>query len=161
MKRKLLVLTIASVLFALAGCQDKGDRYPAIDDPETPVGPKGDAAVYTIKQLLQCDPANPQGINIADKFDFFEGLKLKLWFTDGEAHTMEFTNGDRIPFYPFDFEVPAGKIECVLDETAEPAELRIKATDQLIAVKENGALTISFHLDSKLITYKYKLRTEE
>jgi predicted small lipoprotein YifL len=153
MKKKLTILSIASMLFALAGCKDDVP-VSTPEDSGTPTDPRSDVAVYEVRQVLQFDPVNVKGTDIGRKFDFFRTLRLTLWM-DGETVThLEFSNGT-IPFYPYAYQIPEGKVECVLDDSVTPAELRVKGTNELVALLEEGQLAINFTLDSKLVSYKY------
>lgn len=153
MKKKLTVFAMASFLLAFASCKD--DPANTGGPEPTPEEPRDTRVEYSIRQVLQFDPETPKGVDFAPAFDFFDDVRLTLWLHGSDITHFEWVPGD-VPFSPFDFDVPTGKVECVLDKETEPFEIRIKATDELFAVVEAGELVIDFVLDNPAVNYKYK-----
>ncbi|MDR2911900.1 MAG: hypothetical protein LBV38_01155 [Alistipes sp.] len=151
--KKVLFLAAAAMLFTLAGCNDCSDRmtddYPANYDVH-----------YGLRQVVQYDPMNIDGIDVGPKLDFFSTLRFTIHYTDGAISAASFTNGD-IPFSPFGFDVPEGRFECEFDDFAIPNELRIAGTDNVIAYFQNGEFSIPFQLDHSSISYKYTFKGVE
>ena len=58
------------------------------------------------------------------------------------------TFSPNVPFSPYNFEIPEGRIDCYLDTEALPNELRITGTENVIAYYQNGEFSIPFQLDS-------------
>lgn len=70
MKKNTLILVIVSLLFSLSGCNTDdrvkmSDNYPVDGDIN-----------YGIRQVMQYDEVNINGIDVASKFPFFETLSL-------------------------------------------------------------------------------------
>ena len=90
MKKYALILTCAAACAALTGCEDVSDRmssdYPSTYDIK-----------YGIRQVLQYDPMNINGIDVAEKFDFFGTLRFTIHVKDNRMASLEFSNGD-VPF---------------------------------------------------------------
>lgn len=84
MKKNILIFAIASLLFSLAGC-DTDDRvkmskdYPADGDIN-----------YGIRQVMQYDDVNINGIDIASKFAFFDTFRLTIHYTDSKISGVTF-----------------------------------------------------------------------
>lgn len=112
---------------------------------------------YGLRQVLQYDPMNINGIDVVDKFDFFSTLRFTIQVRGGKMVCLEFSNG-KVPFSPFSFELPQGEVECVFDSEVFPNELRIKGTDHVIAYFQDGEFSIPFQLDSKQLNYKYTFK---
>ena len=72
---------------------------------------------YGLRQVLEYDPMNINGIDVVDKFDFFSTLRFTIEVHDGKMTHLEFSNGE-VPFSPFAFEVPDGVVECEFDTDA-------------------------------------------
>ena len=120
MKKYALILTCAAACAALTGCEDVSDRmssdYPSTYDIK-----------YGIRQVLQYDPMNINGIDVAEKFDFFGTLRFTIHVKDNRMASLEFSNGD-VPFSPYAFEIPSGEVECYLDTEALPCGSRGRTT---------------------------------
>ena len=160
MKKSLLIIICASVLSVLSGC-DKESVSTGGGQPTGPTDEGGQTkAEYVIRQVLQSDPENVDGVDLYDKFDFFSTLKMILYVTDGDIVAMEFSNGN-IPFYPYSFEVPEGKFDCEFDSTVEPNLLKIKGTDNVVARIDNGQIVVDFKLDCEKLNYRYTFRLEK
>jgi hypothetical protein len=143
----------ASMLFGAAGCYETSDKmtdnYPADYD-----------VTYGLRQVVQYDPMNIDGINVGPKFDFFNTLRFTIHYTDGRITAAGFTNGG-VPFSPFGFNVPDGRFEVDFDTDASPNELRIKGTDNVLAYFMNGEFSVPFRLDHSTISYKYTFKGVE
>ena len=150
MKKYALILTCAAACAALTGCEGVSDRmssdYPSSYDIK-----------YGIRQVLQYDPMNINGIDVAEKFDFFGTLRFTIHVKDNRMASLEFSNGD-VPFSPYAFEIPSGEVECYLDTEALPNELRIKGTDNVVAYFQNGEFSVPFQLDCEELNYKYTFK---
>lgn len=152
MKKNILIFAIASLLFSLAGC-DTDDRVKMSKDYPT----DGDIN-YGIRQVMQYDDVNINGIDIASKFAFFDTFRLTIHYTDSKISGVTFSNGD-VPFSPYNFEIPEGRIDCYLDTEALPNELRIIGTENVIAYYQNGEFSIPFQLDCPSLDYKYTFKS--
>lgn len=152
MKKNTLIFAIVSLLFSLSGC-NTDDRVKMSDD--YPVD--GDIN-YGIRQVMQYDEVNINGIDVASKFPFFETLRLTIHYTDSKISGVTFSNGE-VPFSPYNFEVPSGKVDCYLDTDALPNELRITGTDHVIAYYQNGEFSVPFKLDCPSLDYKYTFKS--
>jgi len=152
MKKNELIFIIVSVILSFSGCNTT-DRlmmdkdYPADGD-----------ITYGIRQVMQYDEVNINGIDIASKLPFFETFRLTIHYTDSKISGVTFSNGD-VPFSPYNFEVPAGKIDCFLDTDARPNELRITGTKNVIAYFQSGEFSIPFKLDCSGLNYKYTFKS--
>lgn len=154
MKKRVFILTMVSAMFSLFSC-DNG-----LTDQMTPDYPKDGDVTYGIRQVMQYDPMNINGIDVAGKFDFFSTLKLTIHITDSKITAMTYTNGD-VPFSPYDFEIPTGRFDCVLDTEVLPNVLRIKGTNNVIAIYKKGEFIVPFQLDSKALSYEYTFKNFE
>jgi hypothetical protein len=160
MKRKLLILAAMSMIFSWQGCNDVAHNWPSGGNSTIPEEPKGDVVTYVLGQVLQYDPANVDGVDILGELDFFGGMTLTLYLTDGEITALEFDN-DCVPFLPYSFDVPTEKVECLLDKSVTPNEIRLKATNEVIAVLDKGKMMVDFRLDSEQLSYRYTFKTVE
>ena len=143
MKKNTLILVIVSLLFFLSGCNTDdrvrmSDNYPVDGDIN-----------YGIRQVMQYDEVNINGIDVASKFPFFETLRLTIHYTDSKISGVTFSNG----------EVPSGEVDCYLDTEALPNELRITGTEHVIAYYQNGEFTVPFQLDCPSLNYKYTFKS--
>lgn len=154
MKRKNAPFAMAILLLALAACKDDGTTYGGGKEPE-PQESRDTSVEYSIRQVLRTDPETPGGVDVAPAFDFFDDVRLTLWLHGLDITHLLYEKGS-VPFSPFDYEVPTGKVECALDRTVEPAEIRIKETGALFAVVEAGEVVVNFRLDNEAVGYKYK-----
>jgi hypothetical protein len=152
MKKYVLIFAIVSVLFSFLRC-DNTDRlimtsdYPADYD-----------ITYGIRQVMQYDEVNINGIDLAAKLPFFETFRLTIHYADSKVSAVTLSNGN-IPFSPYDFDIPAGKTACYLDTEALPNALRIAGTDHVIAYFQNGEFSIPFKLDCSALDYKYTFKS--
>jgi len=152
MKKNVLIFTVVSVLLSLSGC-DNADRL--MMDPNYPANYDIN---YGIRQVMQYDEVNINGIDIAPKLPFFTTFGLTLHYTDSKISGVTFSNGD-VPFSPFNFEIPAGKVDCYLDTDTLPNVLRITGTKNVIAIYQKGEFTIPFRLDCGKLSYKYTFKS--
>ncbi|MCD8260477.1 MAG: hypothetical protein LUD15_02425 [Bacteroides sp.] len=115
---------------------------------------------YSLFHVYQYDEVNINGIDIAQKFDFFDTFKLILHYTDGKISAVTFNNED-ISFFPYSYEIPAGKVDAYLDTTVLPNELRITGSgpDLVIAYFVDGEFSIPFKLDCPSVDYKYTFKS--
>jgi hypothetical protein len=152
MKKDVLIFIVISVLFSLSSCENT-DRlkmdadYPADFDVN-----------YGLRQVMQYDEVNINGIDLAAKFSFFETLRLTIHYTDSKISGVTFTNGE-IPFSAYDFEIPSGKVDCYLDTGVLPNELRITGTNHVIAYFQSGEFSVPFKLDCPALDYKYTFKS--
>ena len=61
------------------------------------------------------------------------------------------------PFDAWGVELPEGDMECTLDTSVVPNELRT-VDGLLLATFESNGFTVSFQLDCDQLTYKYKFQ---
>ncbi len=111
--------------------------------------------VYCLKSVKQYDPVNVGGIDVYKYFDFFKSLTFTIHFVDEKVSSINFENGS-IPFLPYTFNVPSGDIDCYLETSITPYELRIKSNDDVIAYYLRGEFYIPFQLDCEEISYEYR-----
>lgn len=163
MKKYAIILAAALLAGTFAGCEDEATLpYIPVEKPDDTTPPDGkDPATHTVTyrldKVLLCAPENTNGTNIIGKFNFFASMRMTLSVSPTKT-TLVLDNGE-IPFYPFSEKLPAGEIECELDTNVSPNVLRIKGSETEIATFENDGFTISFQLDCKSLTYKYKFRS--
>ncbi len=153
MKKILLMAAAASMLFAAAGCGELSDKM-------TETYPTDYDVTYGLRQVLQYDPMNIDGINVGPKFDFFETLRFTIHYTGGRITAASFTNGG-VPFSPFGFNVPDGRFEVDFDTDVSPNELRVKGSANVLAYFLNGEFSVPFRLDHSTISYKYTFKGVE
>lgn len=166
MKRILLILAAALLAGIVCGCdEEKTLPYIPVDRPDdTPPAsedPESYTVTYQLVKVLQCSPNNPQGRDLFDKLDFFPSTSTSMTLSVSPLKcTVSFDNGD-LPFYPFAERLPQGPVECVMDRNVVPYVIRIegKESETIFASYEADGFTISFHLDSELVTYKYKFKS--
>jgi len=152
MKKNVLIFAVISVFISFSGCYNN-DRLKMTTDNV------GDYEIkYGIRQVMQYDEVNINGIDVAAKFPFFETFRLTIHYTNSKISAITLSNGD-VPFSPYDFEVPAGKTDCYLDTDVLPNELRIVGTNNVIAYFLNGEFSIPFKLDCQALSYKYTLKS--
>lgn len=149
MKYSKPVFLLLTAFFFLTGCMKDVSNQMSGDFPENY------DIEYGIRQVLQYDPVNINGIDISKKLDFFSSLKFNLHYTGGKISSVSYSNGN-IPFSPFNFDNGSDfEAECELDTQVFPNELRIKGTDRVIAYFQNGEFIMPFTLDCGSINYKY------
>lgn len=152
MKKYALILCVASVVLAFAGCEDENRTLMSSDYPS-------DYDInYGLLHVYQYDEVNINGIDLAQKFDFFETFKLTLHYTDSKIIAVTFSNGD-VPFSPYSHEIPAGKVDAYLDTSVLPNELRLTGSGDFIAYYADGQFSIPFKLDCPLLDYKYTFKS--
>lgn len=151
MKRYALIFALIAASFSFAGCED-------VSDEMTSGYPSDYTINYGIRQVMQYDPMNINGIDVAGKFEFFNTLRFVIHVEDNKMVRLSFSNGD-VPFSPFGFDLPEGEVECELNTDALPNELRVKGTGKVIAYFQNGEFSIPFRLDSKSLSYKYTFKS--
>lgn len=149
MKKQILIF-VALLGLGLGSCGDTPnemtDNYPTDYD-----------VVYGLRQVLQYDPMNIDGINIVDKLGFFSSLRFTIHFEESKVAGVTFSNGE-VPFSAFGFAVPEGRFDCVLDTDVIPNVLR--TTDgKTIAQFTNGEFSIPFRLDHSTVSYKYTFKS--
>jgi len=149
MKRYVWLLT-AAMMMLLNGCDvDRTTADPAYD---------GNGEItYTIREILQYDPVNINGIDLIEEFDFFSTFGFTLHRTDSKFTAVEIVPGD-VPFSPYSFDIPSGKNDCYLATDTVPYELRLKDGDKVVAYFKNGEFYIPFQLDCIELSYQYKFK---
>lgn len=149
MKRYIWLLAAAMTIL-LFGCEtDRTTADPAYDE--------NTEITYTIREILQFDPININGIDLIDEFDFFSTFGFTLYRTEGKFTSLEIIPGD-VPFSAYDFELPAGKVDCYLATDTVPYELRLKDSDNVVAYFKNGEFYVPFQLDCVELSYQYRFR---
>ena len=150
MKPYVWILVVMLVCGSLTSCED----VPTEMDPNF----SGTFDItYTARKVMQYDPVNINGINVAPYFDFFDTMRFTIHVVDNVMTTLSFTNAD-IPFSPFSFDVPQGEVECLFDTSVLPNRLVIKNTGDVIAYFRNGEFYIPFQLDCEELSYEYTFR---
>lgn len=163
MKKYAIILAAALLAGSLTGCEDDATLpFIPVEKPDDKTPSSGDdpathTVTYRLDKVLLCAPENTGGTNIIDKFDFFASTRMTLSISPTKT-TVVFDNGD-IPFYPFAEKLPDGEIQCELDTNVTPNVLRTKETGTVLATFENDGFTMSFQLDCKQLTYKYKFKS--
>lgn len=110
---------------------------------------------YQIRQVMQYDPMNINGIDVSGKLDFFNTIRFTLHYNDGKITHLSYSNGE-VPFSPFGFTTESlTETECELDTDVMPNELRIKGTDNVVAYFQNGEFVMPFQLDCSELSYRY------
>lgn len=143
------IVFFCAALFTLAGCEDEVSNEMTSDYPEN------FNIEYQLRQVMQYDPVNINGLDVSDKLDFFSTLRFSLQYTNGEISKLTYSNGT-IPFSPFAFDTEMDfEADCELVTDVLPNELRIKGTDQVIAYFQNGEFIMPFQLDCSSIRYRY------
>lgn len=145
-----IMLLAAASLFALGGCRE----VPVQMDPDMP---SDGVIVYTLRQVLEYDPVNVNGIDVSQYFSFFNTLRFTIYVRDGKMAWLQYTDGD-IPFSPFSFETGDDMVECRLDMDVLPYALKLTKTGETVAYFRNGEFYIPFQLDCKDISYEYRFR---
>ena len=140
------------VLFSFLSCEDL-DRLKMVSDY-----PADYDITYGLRQVMQYDEMNINGINVVEKLSFFETFRLTIHYTDSKISAVTLSNGN-IPFSPYDFDIPAGKTACYLDTDVLPNELRIAGTNNVVAYFQNGEFSIPFKLDCAALDYKYTFKS--
>ena len=152
MKKNVFILTALSVLLLFPCCDNTGRLMMDSDYPANY------EIKYGIRQVMQYDEVNINGLNIAEKLPFFSTFSMIIHYTDSKISGVTFSNGD-IPFSPYNFTIPSGKIDCYLDTDVLPNELRITGTKNVIAYYQKGEFTIPFVLDCTKLSYKYTFKS--
>lgn len=149
MKNHKLFISILLITFSFLGCEEE------ISNQMTEDYPQNYDIDYGIRQVLQYDPMNINGIDISEKLDFFNSIRFTLHYNDGKITNLTYSNG-KVPFSPFNFEADSEfEGECELDYDVMPNELRIRGTDKVVAYYQNGEFIMPFQLDCSSINYKY------
>lgn len=162
MKKLTLLLAFALVVGGFSSCDDNDNKLPYIpyepEEPEVPAegeDPVAEQSTYTLKEVLLCDPSHPDGINIINKVDYFKSMSMTISQSPTKLLvTIDDTNS---PFDAWGVELPDGEMECILDTSVVPNELRT-VDGLLLATFEKNGFTVSFQLDSDKLTYKYKFQ---
>ncbi len=159
----IFLITVCTIAF-LSGCEEKQTLpYIPVEETDEEIPHEGEdvdplTVNYQLDKVLQCDPVNTDGTDITNKLDFFSS-PARISVSISPTKTLfTFENGELIPFYPFAEELQS-PVECELDTAVVPNELRRKDTGEVLATFENDGFVISFHLDSKSLTYKYKFKS--
>ncbi|MFV0591016.1 MAG: hypothetical protein ACK5M7_06500 [Draconibacterium sp.] len=149
MKNYKLFIPILLIVFFFFGCDDEISNQMSGDLPQ-------DYDIeYEIRQVMQYDPMNINGIDISKKLDFFSTVRFTLHYNGGKITSLSYSNGE-VPFSPFGFGTDLQtETECELDYDVMPNELRIKGTDNVVAYFQNGEFIMPFRLDCGTLSYKY------
>jgi len=148
--KKEIILLLAAALIAFGGCRPVSNQM----DPDLP---SDGEIVYTLRQVLEYDPVNVNGIDVCPYFGFFNTLSFTIYVRDGKMVSLQYTDGD-IPFSPFKFDIPDGIVDCRLDTDVLPYALKLKETGETVAYFKNGEFYIPFQLDCKDLSYEYRFR---
>ena len=163
MKKLFLILAMACAAATFYSCKEESE-FPYIpyekDEQEIPANgedAQSQTVNYKLGQVLLCDPANPNGIDICGKFDFFSTVTMSV-IQSPVGMKVKMDKGT-VPFNAWDIEIPEDGVDCELDMEVVPNELRVKDTETVIATFEKDGFTVSFQLDSDQLTYKYKFQS--
>lgn len=149
MKTYKFLIPILILTLSLVGCEEEISNQMSTDFPQNY------DVEYEIRQVMQYDPMNINGLDISDKVPFFSTIRFTLHYNEGKITHLTYTNGE-VPFSPFGFDAePQIEAECELDYDVMPNELRIKGTDNVVAYFQNGEFIMPFQLDCSTISYKY------
>lgn len=152
MRKYVLIVTVVSVLLVLVSCEDDNRTKISSDYPS-------DFDInYGLFHVYQYDEVNINGIDLASKFDFFNTFRLTLHYTDNKISAVTFDNGD-VPFSPYSYEIPSGKVDAYLNTNVLPNELRLTGSEKVIAYYVNGEFSIPFKLDCPSLDYKYTFKS--
>jgi hypothetical protein len=151
MKKILTSFALAfSLIFAVTSCDDTSNKmdkdYPSDYDIK-----------YALKQVIEKDPVNINGIDVYPYFDFFQTYRLTIHYKSGKISSIEFINGD-IPFSTYSFPIPSGETECYYNTESTPNTIRLKGSDDAVVYFGNGELYVPFKLDCKDLTYEYRFK---
>ncbi len=146
---KLIISILLMMVISLFGCDEELSNKMTNDYPQN------SDITYKLRQVLQYDPMNINGIDVSKKLDFFSTVRFTLHYNEGKITKITYTNGD-VPFSPFNFEADSElEVDCVLNYDVNPNELRILDTNKVIAYYQNGEFIMPFQLDCSSISYKY------
>jgi hypothetical protein len=149
MKNYKLFIPIVVITLSLFGCIEEISNQMSVGYPQNY------DIEYGLRQVVQYDPMNINGIDVSKKLDFFSALRFTLQYTDGKLTKVTYSNGE-VPFSPFSFETESNfETECELDYDIMPNELRVKGTENVIAYFQNGEFIMPFQLDCGSLNYKY------
>lgn len=152
MRKYSFILTILVVLIAWAGCEDDNRTEISSDYPsEYDIN-------YGLFHVYQYDEVNINGIDLAQKFDFFETFRLTIHYTDHKISAITLNNGD-VPFTPYSYNIPEGKVKAYLNTEVLPNELRVSESEEVVAYFVNGEFAIPFKLDCPTLDYKYTFKS--
>ena len=163
MKKLTLILALAFAAATFSSCKEESDfPYIPYEKEEQEIPSDGEDVQsqtinYRLSKVLLCEPANPAGIDIAKKFDFFSTVSMTIIQSPTAIKAQ--INPGSVPFAVWNFEIPTEEFECDLDMDVVPNELRIKDTDMVVATYANDGFTVTFQLDSDQLTYKYKFQS--
>lgn len=146
----LLIIAAAFFLFSFAGCRPVSNQM----DPGMP---SDGEITYTLRQVIEYDPVNVNGIDVSPYFGFFNTLRFTIYVRDGKMTYLQYTDGD-IPFSPFAFDMEEGLVECMFDTEVLPYALKLKGSGETVAYFRNGEFYIPFQLDCKDLSYEYRFR---
>jgi hypothetical protein len=143
------MIAVLLSVFSLLSCEDEVSNKMSSDYPQN------GTVTYGLRQVLQYDPMNINGIDISKKMDFFSTVRFTLYYENGKLAKLKYVNGD-VPFSPFQFDaVSTVEGECELNYDVLPNELRMKGTDKVIAYYQDGEFIMPFQLDCASLRYKY------
>ena len=153
MKKYLMLIIAACSLFVAQSCKEVSNQM----DPDYPA----DYDVnYALREVLEIDPVNVNGIDVMPYFEFFNDFRFVIHYKDGKISSCEISNGS-IPFSPYSFDVPEGEVECYFDTERVPNAIRLTSTDQIVACYTSGEFYIPFKLDCQDIDYEYYFKAVE
>jgi hypothetical protein len=149
MKNLKLFIPILLITVFILGCEEEISNQMSVDFPQNY------DIEYEIRQVMQYDPMNINGIDVSEKLAFFSTIRFTLHYNEGKITNLTYSNGEA-PFSPFGFDAESQiEAECELDTDVMPNELRIKGTDNVVAYFRNGEFTMPFQLDCNSISYRY------
>lgn len=159
MKKLTIIFALMLAVCNLCSCgEDAAFPFIPYEKDEVKIPATGEDAEeqvinYKLGKVLLCEPANPDGVDIVNKLDFFAGVKMTIIQSPTGMRAI-IDKGD-VPFNVWNEEIPEGEIDCELDMEVVPNQLRIKGTDTVLATFESAGFTVAFQLDCDQLTYKY------
>lgn len=90
--KKYAIISLLAAACAFVSCEEVSDKMSSDFPSDYTIN-------YGLRQVLQYDPMNINGIDVVDKFDFFSTLRFTIEVHDGKMTHLEFSNGE-VPFSP-------------------------------------------------------------
>ena len=149
MKRIIIpIVTLFSAVILLSSCVGEGTEMDLDYNGTYDV-------TYCLKSVLEYDSVNVGGINVYPYFDFFKSFRFTIHFVDEKISSVNLNNGD-IPVSPYSFSLSEGDVDCYLETSVVPYELRVKSSGDVLAYYLRGEFYIPFQLDCDEISYEYR-----
>ena len=147
-----MLSSIVAALSLLSSCVEVMPKNTEFDSPNTGTYDY----TFVLNKALEIDPLNTTGIDLMPYLDWFSSFQFKVYVVDGKYTACEIDNGN-IPFSPYTFAIPQGKVNCKFDTSSSPWTLKLDSGD-VVAVYKQGQFMIPFQLDCADISYEYWLK---